>query len=70
MKVSVIILLLFAMVSCIKEKGDAEALRSEHAMNCVKVSRRLIRCHNDEAVCYSSAQPQKGGVDCRFPKRQ
>ena len=43
------------------------ALFAEHKMECKSVTNgsRLIRCENDEAICYKTPS-YNGGVYCKF----
>ena len=38
---------------------------TEHKMSCVHVG-LMVRCENDEAICYKSSNLNKAGVSCYF----
>jgi len=43
----------------------SSAFATEHKMKCVDLG-ALIRCENDEVICYKSSHPHKAGVSCYF----
>lgn len=44
------------------------ALFAEHEMKCERVG-GLVRCENDEVICYTTGSVQ-GGVSCKFKPQE
>ena len=75
MKILIVLVLLVSLSACKKESPQTEP-SSKYTMNCEVVGHYVVRCENQEAVCYGSNAGYLGsstvlgeaGIFCNFKK--
>ena len=76
MKLIIVLLFILPLVGCKNNQAQEqkqETIRSNYHMDCASVSSNMIRCENQEVICYGSngtimRQNVVGdaGVSCKF----
>ena len=74
MKILMTLALLISLSAC-KNHNQSQKSSSEYAMDCEALGHAVVRCENQEAVCYGSSAGfieddvfGDAGISCKFKK--